>query len=446
MPRDLLLHDDTLTDPGLRPLFAEAGRQVREGTAEVVQVDASRYVVVVDGRSILAGDVLAHTLARATAEGFDVEALVALSERLRVATAWWVVAEPARRWVETVVRDQFFVRPPGDEWGAPPWALRAGVDRAHLDDAWLRYACWLAVGYRRFGASYESLTADEIFRWATLLGSTEPARLKKHGTGTLPADVAGYRDADVTCTANDAFATIRITMRTATPEAYRAALTWLVRLLRTGFPHSYALDFRGPEKVYLPVRGLPRKGVHQLFAAAAAHPDLRPLIADYARAAMHEDAWYENVDEEDPAMPGTFAVGALLLGDDHQQHLALAHAYLTLCDDEHQAVHGRLVSAYVQRHGFTPDAVALLVACVQHIQELAPITGAPALAATPEALTALAAARAQVAADDPDLADWTWQHVVHAIWGRTGTHEPEKVVRRAPADLRDAYRALLPDA
>ena len=38
------------------------------------------------------------------------------------------------------------------------------------------------------------------------------------------------------------------------------------------FPRSYSMEFRGPEKIYLPIPGLPRKGVHQLFACAVRYP------------------------------------------------------------------------------------------------------------------------------------------------------------------------------
>ncbi|WP_268864509.1 DUF6138 family protein [Burkholderia ubonensis] len=65
---------------------------------------------------------------------------------------------------------------------------------------------------------------------------------------------------------------------------------------------------RSPAKHCLPVKGLPKKGVHQLFANATGYPELRPFIAQYARLAMREHEWYTNIDEADPAMPGTFAV------------------------------------------------------------------------------------------------------------------------------------------
>jgi hypothetical protein len=104
---------------------------------------------------------------------------------------------------------------------------------------------------------------------------------------------------------------------------------------------------------------------HRLAPTVAA-----TLIERYARAAMREWEWYTNMPDEDPAMPGTFAVFALALADD--AYLPLAHEYLELCDDEYQHVHAKLVEAYVEKNGFTPAALELFVACAGRIQELPP--------------------------------------------------------------------------
>ncbi|KVG68807.1 DUF6138 family protein [Burkholderia ubonensis] len=145
------------------------------------------------------------------------------------------------------------------------------------------------------------------------LGSDLPARMKQHGSGQLPAEVVRYKDAGVSCMANDAFATVKIALKAETEDNYRKVLTWLCRLLEADFPRSHEIEFRSPAKHYLPVKGLPKKGVHQLFANATGYPGLRPFIEQYARLAMREHEWYTNIDEAAPAMPGTFAVFALAL-------------------------------------------------------------------------------------------------------------------------------------
>ena len=109
--------------------------------------------------------------------------------------------------------------------------------------------------------------------------------------------------------------------------------------------------------------------MHQLFACAAAYPALHPAIEAYARRAMREYEWYTNLDAEDCAMPGSFAVFAL--GCASAAHAPLVLDYLALADGEHQSMHGRYVEGYLDAHGFfTREAIAYLLACAGNIQHL----------------------------------------------------------------------------
>ena len=63
-----------------------------------------------------------------------------------------------------------------------------------------------------------------------------------------------------------------------TEECCHEVLNYLCELLeQDDFPRSYAVEFKGPEKKYLPITGLPQKGVNQLFACARAIPQPPPL-------------------------------------------------------------------------------------------------------------------------------------------------------------------------
>ena len=132
------------------------------------------------------------------------------------------------------------------------------------------------------------------------------------GSGKLPKDIQRRKTEHFTATANDAFATIRITAKDATEACYAEILDYLCAVLeQPEFPRSYSIEFRGKEKLYLPIPGLPKKGVHQLFACAVQHPNLHPAMEQYARLAMREFEWYQNLTDEASAMPGSFAVFAL---------------------------------------------------------------------------------------------------------------------------------------
>ena len=134
-------------------------------------------------------------------------------------------------------------------------------------------------------------------------------QLKTAGSGKLPKAIQRRKTEHFTASANDAFATIRITARDSTEECYAEILDYLCAVLeQEEFPRSYSVEFRGKEKLYLPIPGLPKKGVNQLFACAVQYPSLHPIMERYARLAMREFEWYQNLADEACAMPGTFAV------------------------------------------------------------------------------------------------------------------------------------------
>ena len=60
-----------------------------------------------------------------------------------------------------------------------------------------------------------------------------------------------------------------------------------------------------------PFPACPRRGVNQLFACAVQHPNLHPAIERYARLAMREYEWYQNLADEACAMPGSLLCSPL---------------------------------------------------------------------------------------------------------------------------------------
>ena len=111
----------------------------------------------------------------------------------------------------------------------------------------------------------------------------------------MPPNIQKRKTKHLTASANDAFAVIRITAKDSTDECYAEILDYLCAVLeQEDFPRSYSVEFRGPEKNYLPISGLPKKGVNQLFACAVQYPRLHADIERYARLAMREYEWYNN--------------------------------------------------------------------------------------------------------------------------------------------------------
>jgi hypothetical protein len=360
--RGYLIFEDVRRDSSLKPIFDICVSSVLNKSARIVKTRAvtgypSYDCFRVEGKEILAGAALEYYLSELGGSDFNYEKAREFSEAMRRLWGWkWNVDRILRQWAERVIRDPFFSGTK-DENGYLRWELKPGEPSWRLPDAYLRFGCYIAVNFMKFGASYDQLTANKIFGFITALGSDLPARLKKEGSGDLPKDAAEYKDDTVSCKANDVFAAIKIALKEETEDAYRKALSFLCRLFELDFPRSYAIDFRSPEKSFLPIKGLPKKGVHSLFAGAVRYPALYELIERYARLTIKEFEWYINLEDEHCAMPGTFAVFALgLLGESYH---ALVCDYLEICDGEHQGIQGNFVLAYIEKFGFTEKGLEL---------------------------------------------------------------------------------------
>jgi hypothetical protein len=370
--RAYLLFEDVQRDFSLRPLFDACVAMIQSGKARVTKTRAEAGYVsydcfLVGGREILIAAPLEYYLSKLGRNGFVYEDAKEFSDIMRKLCGWkWDVDRVLRSWIERVVQKPFFEKIK-DEDGYPLWKLKSGEPSYALPEDFLRFACYIAICHVKFGASEDSYTAKEIFSQLTSLGSDLPAKLKKYGSD-LPKEVAEYSDGLISCKANDVFSTIKIVLKEESEEAYQKSLDFLCRLLEYGFPKSYTIDFRSPEKNWLPIKGLAKKGVHQLFANAVSYPALHDKIAQYARLAMNEFEWYDNLEAEHCAMPGTFAVFALgLLGEKYH---ALVCDYLKICDGEHQSVQGDFVLAYIERYGFTEKGLELYDLCEKNIQHL----------------------------------------------------------------------------
>lgn len=463
---DYLVFDDALRDAEARALFDRAVQEIRDGVA-VTQKLSRGSGFVVDGQRILGTAVLEYGIGLTPADTFTFDSAHDLAERARVLLGWHTISSTLREWVDQRLCAPYFTNQ-GSEW-EPDWQLRADAEPDHLPESFFRFACYVAIGELKFGPSYATVSARRIFDWVTKLGSPLPAQLQKHGTGELPAELANYRGtgeaAGVIAKANDALATVRITVKNETEQSYSAVLEYLVRLLdTTDFPRSYALEFRGPTKQYLPIPGLPKKSVHQLFACAVTYPALWPHIARYARAAMSEYDWYTNLDDEHCAMPGTFAVFALGITADagaHPEIVQLVQEYLEEVDGEHQSVQGRFVEAYVDAHGFDATSLGYLLSCAGNIQQLRHRKGYAAQIANTESLDALLSMRklagdreaSGVAALSANLqgepvGNYAWRHALYVIWGEAAEQRDangrfgSKIIARAPEGIRPLLAAV----
>ena len=305
--------DDAIRDKSLRKYFDLCVKDVQEGIARLSRTRAkagypSWPCFRVEGKEFLVSAVLEYYLYDLHCNGFISESAEAFTEKMRAICGWqWDVDRVLRKWIERVVINPFF-RDASDSEYEHKWVLNPENPGYTLTDEQLKFACYIAVCFTKYGHSFDKSFTKEIFDLVTALGSKLPAQIKKNGSGSMPKEIAECKTKDFSCIANDAFATIKISVKNESEESYSKILDYLCDLLEFGFSHSYAIEFKGQSKVYLPIKKLPKKGVNRLFANAILYPKLHDKIERYAKLAMNEFEWYLNLDGEYCAMPGTFAM------------------------------------------------------------------------------------------------------------------------------------------
>ena len=437
------------TNPEVLEQADQCIQDVLDGTAEE---NHSGYPVVVrnqNGTPFLPSQLLERYLSKLPLKGFPCEEAVTFCDPLRRLAGWKEIDHTLRQYIEKQVRDRYFEVGEREDFftAFPPCTVWPELRPEDVDEGLLRFACYVAVCYTVYGLSFEYLTTEHILGLVSQLRPDMVKELKTNGSGKLPPNIQKRKTKHRTASANDAFATIRITARDSTGECYGEILDYLCAVLEQGeFPRSYSVEFRGPEKLYLPIPGLPKKGVNQLFACAVRYPRLHVRMENYARLAMREDEWYQNLSDEACAMPGAFAVFAL--GLDGPKWWRLVCDYLDRCDDEHSSLQERFIHALFKQYGFTAQSLPVLVHGVQSMQELKPAKEFRALIANEESLDALLEIKEHLedylpegAGRDKKAPACLWRDVLWAIWGKD-SRNGGKVIKTAPEELREKYRQV----
>ncbi|CUO43130.1 DUF6138 family protein [Enterocloster clostridioformis] len=374
-------------------VLAEADLCIQDVLNGTARENHSAYLTVVrnhNGTPFLPDQLLERYLTGLPLKGFPCEDAVSLCDAMRRLVGWQEIRYKLEKYIEQQVQERFFLVGERDDGFTvfPPCTVWPELRPEDVDEGLLHFACYVAVCHTVYGQSFESLTTEHILGLVSQIRPDMVKELKTNGSGKLPPNIQKRKTKHLTASANDAFATIRITARDCTEGCCDEALSYLVEVLeQPEFPRSYSIEFRGPEKIYLPIPGLPKKGVHQLFACAVRYPRLHVRMENYARLAMQEDEWYNNLSDESCAMPGTFAVFAL--GLEGPKWWRLVCDYLDRCDDEHSSLQEKFIHAFFKKYGFTAQSLPVLVHGVQSMQNLKPAKEFRTLIANEESLDAL---------------------------------------------------------
>lgn len=167
----------------------------------------------------------------------------------------------------------------------------------------------------------------------------------------------------------------------------------------------------------------------------------------YARLAMREFEWYQNLADEACAMPGTFAVFAL--GLEGEPWAPLVCDYLDLCDDEHSSLQEKFIHAFFKKYGFTVQTIPVLIHGVQSMQGMKPDREFRTLIANEESLDALLEVKGHLEdylpeedCRDKKAQDFLWQDVLWGIWGSSSENGGSKVIKAAPEELKEKYQQV----
>ncbi len=95
----------------------------------------------------------------------------------------------------------------------PPCTVLPELRPEDVDEGLLRFACYVAICHTVYGQSFESLTTEHILGLVSQIRPDMVKELKTTGSGKLPKDIQQRKTEHLTASANDAFATIRITAR-----------------------------------------------------------------------------------------------------------------------------------------------------------------------------------------------------------------------------------------
>ena len=425
-------------------------QDVLNGTA---RENHSDYPVVIrneKGTPFLPNQILERYLYQLPLKEFPYEDAVVFCDAMRQLVGWVEVRYELEKYIEKQVQERYFIVGEREDGFTvfPPCTVCPELRPEDVDDNLLRFACYVAVCHTVYGQSFESLTTEHIFGLVSQIRPDMVKELKANGSGKLPPEIRKRKTERMTASANDAFATIRITAKEGTQECYEEVLDYLCEVLeQEAFPDSYSVEFRGVEKIYLPIPGLPKKGINQLFACAVRYPKLHRKIERYARLAMKEFEFYNNISDEQCAMPGTFAVFALgLEGLEWQQ---LVCDYLELCDDEHSSVQEKFLHVFFKKFGFTDQTMPVLVNGVQSMQGFKPAKEFRTLIANEESLNALLKIKEHLGDYLPEEAKrsknatvYLWRDVIWGIWGKDSENGGKKTMKAAPAHLREIYEQI----
>lgn len=222
------------------------------------------------------------------------------------------------------------------------------------------YSALLKIKYRTYSFDVKN-ACNDLENAMNNYSSQKAKQYLEKGSGTLTDELIHYKDKDLECKANDILSIVDIKIKNEVSSSYEKALDFIITLLNNGFPHSYTIKFSSKsEKVFLDIKGLAKSSTHRFFRRILDFPELYDKLEVYAKTAMKEFEWYQDVEEgEKSLLPGSYAVFALGLYD--EKYFPLIKEYYSKLDDEHQLAHQNFITALIDRYGVSEKSLPIFL-------------------------------------------------------------------------------------
>lgn len=194
-----------------------------------------------------------------------------------------------------------------------------------------------------------------ILESAVNAGSKKAKQLMKQGSGKIDKKYLTYKDSNIQCTANDMEGEISIKFKHTNQEAFRAAVTFIMALLRQDFPKRYQINIKPASEVY-------STGTEQFWSMCGQYSELHPVMRDYVMEFICDGAYYADSEGEMPV--GGYATHLLALADIGNSDIV--EIFMGSGDSEHYLFLDELAEDYIYKYGVIKDNVSTVLACILH--------------------------------------------------------------------------------
>ena len=210
-------------------VLAEADLCIQDVLNGTARENHSAYPTVVrnhNGTPFLPNQLLERYLSKLPLKGFPYEEAVTFCDALRRLVGWREIGHTLGKYIKHQVQERFFEIGENEDYFSPfplctAWPELRPED---VDENLLRFTCYVAVCYTVYGASDNTIITEHYLDLVSQLRPDMVKQLKTAGSGKLPKDIQRRKTEHFTASANDAFATIRITAKAATEECYAEIL------------------------------------------------------------------------------------------------------------------------------------------------------------------------------------------------------------------------------